>query len=860
MRFSIYFLSFLLIISLFFLRDSLREKKQFSRFHEKDVEGEAPKKPNDWFYVQRSYPEKQIDLAAWRVAQQQAENFRANSASDNLYWTQAGPTNIGGRITALAAHPAQPQKIWAGAADGGVWKSDNGGGEWVPVFDFAPGLSIGAIAVDPADPNTVYVGTGEANASGDSYPGSGIYKTTDSGNSWQFKGLPQSYYIARIAIDPLHSDTLFVAATGLLFGKNPERGIYRSYDGGNTWQQVLFVSDSTAGIDVVINPATPTIVYAAMWERIRRPWERIAGGITSGIYKSTDGGNSWTPLTGANGLPANSTTNGRIGLTISQSNPDVLYAIYADHPGYFKGLYKTINGGQNWTRVNDAALSSVFGSYGWYFGQVYVDPGNPNIVYALGVDLYKSTNGGSSWSSIAWSTHVDHHAIWVNPNNGARVIIGNDGGIFLSQNGGSSFSKVLNLPLSQFYAAAVDYNNPQRLYGGTQDNGTLRTLTGQWNDWQNILGGDGFYVIVDPTNPNVIYAEYQWGGLQKSTNGGTYFSGATNGINSGDRTNWSTPVVMDPNNHNTLYYGTYRLYRTTNAAGSWVAISPDLSNGSHGSNSFGTITTIAVAPSNSNLIYAGTDDGNVWITENYGTNWRKVSNQLPNRWVTRVSVHPANDSIALVTFSGYRYGSYTGYIYKTTDRGHTWSDITGNLPQAPINVVLFDPDQPTVYYIGSDVGVYYTNDDGVSWQMLGDNLPNSVIMDLVFHQPTRKLIAATHGRSMYQIDLMNITALNGNERNLAITEYQLTQNFPNPFNNSTTISYYLPGSKNIRLRIYDLLGRPVRTIESGQMVKGWHQVRWKGKDTSGRDVASGTYVYRLEGVDFHLSRKLTLMK
>ena len=817
------------------------------------------KRPNDWFYFQRAYPKKQMDFRAWLAAQEQAGFFREHLSLEGNYWEEAGPTNIGGRITAVAVHPGQPQKIWMGAADGGVWKSSNGGVEWSPVFDFAPSLSIGALAVDPNDPNTVYVGTGEANASGDSYPGNGIYRTTDGGITWQYLGLPESYYIGRIAVNPQNSQNIFVAATGLLFGKNDDRGIYRTTDGGTTWEKVLFLSDSTAGIDVVIDPLNPANVYAAMWERIRRPWERKVGGMTSGIYKSTDGGTNWMQLT--NGLPPNSPTIGRIGLAIAPSNPSVLYAIYADHPGYFLGLFKTTNGGQSWVQTNDAALGFIFNSYGWYFGQVYVDPSNPNTVYALGVDLYKSVNGGSSWYSIASFIHVDHHAIWVDPANSSRIILGNDGGLFISQNGGSNFQKIYNLPITQFYAATADFNNPDQLYGGTQDNGTIRTLTGQVNDWEAIYWGDGFYVIVDPQNSNVIYAEYQYGGLGKSTNGGYSFSSATTGINSNDRRNWMVPVVMDPNNHNTLYYGTYRLYRTTNGAGYWSAISPDLSNGPYsGGLNFGTITTIAVAPTNSSVIYAGTDDSNVWVTTNTGGNWTKISNALPNRWVTRVAVHPLDENIALVTYSGYKYNDYIGYIYKTTDKGQSWTDITHNLPQAPCNVVVIDPDYPEVYYVGTDVGVYVSLDGGLNWQMLGSNLPNSVVMDLVFHQPTRTLIAATHGRSMHKIDVTDITRLPDYSGRTVANDFQLSQNFPNPFNSQTNFGFYSPVQTRLWVSVYDLLGRKVKTLFRGEVNPGWHRLNWDGCDEGGIPAASGTYFLRIQTPERQLTRKMVLSR
>ncbi len=842
-----------------FAQQSIHSAKQHIFWKEHEIqETEGKLKPNDWFYLQRSYPNEFLDYRAWRAAVQQARSFRHQMSLETAYWTPAGPTNIGGRVTAIAVHPNMPNRIWIGAADGGVWVSGNGGVEWTPVFDFNQSLSIGAIAVDPNSPDTVYVGTGEANASGDSYPGNGIYRTPDAGNTWEYLGLPHSYYIARIAVNPQNSQNIFVAATGRLFGKNPERGIYRTTDGGTTWEKVLYISDSTAAIDVVINPTNPNIVYAAMWERIRRPYQRKAGGITSGIYKSTDGGTTWTQLT--NGLPPNSPNVGRIGLTICATNPDVLYAIYADHPGYFLGLYKTTNGGQSWTSVGNG-LSQLFSSYGWYFGQVYVDPTNPNVVYALGLDLYKSTNGGGSWNPIGWSMHVDQHAMWVNPNNPNHLIVGNDGGLYISQDGGASFNKVNYLPITQFYAATVDFNHPEKLYGGTQDNGTVRTPTGQMNDWELIYGGDGFYVIVDPNNSNIIYAEYQYGGLGKSTDGGFYFSSATAGINANDRRNWMVPVVMDPNHSNILYYGTYRIYRTTNGANYWTPISSDLSNGPYsGGLAYGTVTAIAVAAGNSNTVYAGTDDGNVWVTDGSVTNWVNITGNLPNRWVTSIAVHPTDENTALVTYSGYKHNEYIGYIFRTTDKGQTWTDITGNLPQAPINKVLIDPEHPEVYYVGTDVGVFFSADTGNTWMMLGQNLPASVVMDLVFHAPTHTLVAATHGRSMFKINVSNITALRKNRAATVPRNIQLAQNFPNPFNNNTQIQFYLPGRMQIQLSIYDIQGRTIKTVLEGTFAPGWHRCQWDGTNQAGQMVSSGTYLYRLRTEQGTISRQLVLIQ
>jgi len=483
--------------------------------------------------------------------------------------------------------------------------------------------------------------------------------------------------------------------------------------------------------------------------------------LTSGIYKSTNGGNTWSQLT--TGLPAPADTVGRIGLSVSASSPNIIYAIYCDHPGDFMGVYKSTNHGASWTRANDSALQSFLGGFGWYFGNIRVDPTDPNRVFVLGVSLYRTTNGGSSWSSVGSSVHVDHHAMFISPIDHNRVYLGCDGGVNLSTNGGTSWSLCTAQPSTQFYAITIDHLNPQRLYGGTQDNGSLRTLTGATNDWEEIFGGDGFYCNVDYTNANVIYAEYQWGNLVKSTDLGYSWDYAMDGINySGDRHNWCTPVIMDPVNHNTLYYGSNRLYKTTDGGNWWNSISGDLTNGPGSGNlTYGTLTTIDVAPTNTQVIYVGTDDANVWVTTNGGGSWTKINTGLPDRWITRVTADPLDDSVAYVTLSGYKSGSSLPHIYRTTNRGNAWQSISSNLPEAPVNDVIVDPMNPSVLYVGSDVGVYISENLGASWAPLGTNLPITTVNDLALHPATRTLVAGTHGRSMFLCHLSASDTLHG---------------------------------------------------------------------------------------------------
>jgi hypothetical protein len=730
---------------------------------DRDRDADVPE--NDYFYLQRVSRDGRLNLEARSRAILHARLMRARTVALTGFdavgtWELRGPINVGGRITDVIGDPANASKFYVGAASGGVWKTLDGGATFTSIFDGQGSLSIGALAIDPKNSNILYVGTGEANPGGGSvtYPGDGVWKTSDGGATWQHLGLDATVTIGRIVVDPVNTNNVFVAATGNLFTRNLDRGVFRSQNGGQTWTKVLFVSDIAGAVDLAIDPTTPSRIFAATWERIRTPSDRTYGGPGSGLWRSLDGGTTWSLLAG--GLPASSTQPGRIGVAVAASSPSTVYAIFSRKAdSSLDGLFRSTDGGTTWTRQTATNLSSIIGAQAFWSGRLFVGPGNPSDVWIDGVGLARSSNGGATFSSVA-GLHADHHAQWFLPANPSTILKGTDGGLYRSTNNGAAWTHFNNLPISQFYTVEAHPSEPLKIYGGLQDNGVKRTPTGQLTDWADVIGGDGFEVHVDPRSTQVIYAESQFGALRRSTNGGTSFSSATSGLSG--RLGWKTPVAIDPasigtGTTTTLYVGSNLLFRSTNSAASWTAISGDLTNGNPGTGGvvFGTITTIAVAPSNKNTIYIGTDDGNVWVTQNAGTSYTRLDASLPDLWVTRVAVDPANDAIAYATFSGFRVDQPLPHVFRTTDHGATWSDISGDLPDAPVNEIAIDPRQSSTLYVGTDVGVFVSHDTGASWAPLGVGLPDGVVitdMKLLVGPPA-KLLAATYGRSIYSIEL-----------------------------------------------------------------------------------------------------------
>lgn len=820
------------------------------------------KQPNELFHAQRAWPAHDIPVRAYANALQQARAMPVpeSMARGGLTWQEGGPTNVGGRITAIAADPASTTRYWAGTADGGVLRTTNNGSTWTPLLDDFGGLSIGALAHHPTDADILLAGTGEANASGDSYDGIGMLKTTDGGDTWAVVGLETSQRIGKIAWDVTDPNVIHVAVSGGLFSTGPDRGMYRSTDAGSTWHQTLFVSNTTSGIDVVIDPSNGDNVYCAMWERLRGPGFRTVSGPTSQLWRSTDGGDTWATMT--NGVPTGSDV-ARIGLAVAASSPSTIYSVFSRYTSasgtFLDGVYKSTNSGVSWTQVNGGSLGNPFSSFGWYFGQIRVSPTDPNTLFVLGVSLRRSTNGGVNWTTVTGSQHVDFHDIYIDPANSSRVLSGNDGGMYRSATGGGSWTKASDLPISQFYAITVDPQLPERIYGGTQDNSTLRTLTGALDDWDILIGGDGFTVIVDPTDSDIIYGEAQNGYIAKSTNGTNFSTIQDFGF---ERTNWHTPLRMDPSDRLTLYAGTFRVYRTTNGGSSWTVLSPDLTDGpGPGPLTLGTLTTIDVAPSDPNTIYTGSDDGNVYVTTDGGSGWTEIDAGLPTRYITRVTADFTDDAVCYVSISGYQLDEKQPHVFRTTNHGASWTDITGNLPDAPVNDVIVDPQSAQRLFVGTDVGVYMTNDLGGTWTKLGVGLPLSVVVDLELHDASRTLVAGTHGRSAFTLDVSTLGAVDAPTLSAGGSgSLQLAAPSPNPSRGTAVLSFSLPAAGPVQLEIHDVSGRRVRSLDQGTLAAGRYERHWDGRDESGAAVAAGVYFARLQAGSETRTVKLTRVR
>lgn len=686
-----------------------------------------------------------------------------------------GPAAMSGRIAAIDADPNRPEVIWVGSASGGVWKSESAGLAWESVFDDQPVASIGALAIDPNNSAVVWVGSGEGNPRNSISIGEGMFKTLDGGKTWKRMGLEKTRHIHRIAIDPRNSQVAYVAALGEVWGANAERGVYKTTDGGSTWKRVLYVDESTGCADLVVDPANPNKLFAAMWDFRRGPWTFRSGGPGSGLFVSHDGGESWKRLTGDDGLPKGEL--GRIGLAIARSNPKIVYALVeAKKPA----LLRSDDGGQTWDAVNsDADVNDR----PFYFGDIRVDPADPNRLYRLEVTLDVSTDAGKTWKTLAGATaaHPDHHALWLNPNQPTHLINGNDGGIFTSRDHGATWSFSGGLPLSQFYHVRFDNDLPYRVYGGLQDNGSWRGPASVWEGgdirnlhWQEVNFGDGFDTAPDPRDPSRGYAMSQGGGLVRWD----LKTGERKSIRpvaaKGEpelRFNWNAALGLDPFEPDTIYYGSQFVHRSTDRGETWSTISDDLTTNRAewqpketggvtqdvtGAENFTTLLAIEPSPKVKGLIWVGTDDGRLHVTRNGGIDWTSVEGNVPgvpaNTWIPHIHASAHDPATAFVVFDDHRRANLAPYVYRTADYGKSWKSLaTSNLRGYALSIVQ-DPVAPNLLFLGTEFGLWLSLDGGASWHPYRHGVPTVSVMDLAIQPRESDLIIATHGRGLYILD------------------------------------------------------------------------------------------------------------
>jgi photosystem II stability/assembly factor-like uncharacterized protein len=694
-----------------------------------------------------------------------------------LRFRSIGPALTSGRVNGFAVDPNDRAKYYVAVASGGVWKTVNGGTTWTPVFDNEGSFSIGAIALDPKNPATVWVGTGEYNSQRSVAYGDGVYRSDDGGKSWRNVGLKTSEHIGRIVIDPRDSNIVFVAAQGPLWSAGGERGLYKTTDGGKTWKAVITISENTGVTDVVFDPSNPDIMYAASWQRRRHFYTLVNGGPESAVYKSVDGGNTWAKL--RSGLPPGDL--GRIGLDVSPANPNVVYAT-VEAGANLSGIFRSNDKGATWERMNPNIAQ------GMYYGQIIADPKDVDRVYIPNVIFQVSDDGGRTQRPLGERLkHVDNHAIWIDPKNTDYYLVGSDGGVYESFDRGANWHFKANLPVAQFYDVAVDNNPPfYYVYGGTQDNYSLggpsrtRNNAGIVNaDWFITNGGDGFKSAVDPEDPNTIYAESQNGGLVRfdKRTGETVDIPPIEGKNDeSQRYNWDSPFIISPHNSKRLYFAGHKLFKSDNRGDDWKVISPDLTRRldrnqlpvfgkiqspdaiakNQSTALYGNASAVSESPKKQGLIYVGTDDGLIQVTENDGGSWRKIDKfpGVPDMsYVTRVMASQHDQNTVYVTFNNHQNGDFKPYILKSTDLGKTWTSIAGNLPERG-SLYAFNEDHinPNLLFVGTEFGFFFTVDGGAKWIQMKGGLPTIAVRDIAIQKKVNELVIATFGRGIYVLD------------------------------------------------------------------------------------------------------------
>lgn len=827
--------------------------------------------------------------------------------ADKLQWRELGPTIMGGRVSDLAVVESDPSVFYVATATGGIWKTENAGVTFAPIFDKEVTSSIGDVTVAPSNPNVVWVGTGEPQNRQSSPWGNGVYRSTDAGRSWTHLGLEDTHHISRIQVHPRNPDVAYVAAVGHLWAPNPERGVYKTTDGGQTWEHVLFIDENTGTIDLVMDPNDPQTLFAAMYQRQRRAWGYNGGGPGSGIYRTTDGGRTWVELT--DGLPTGD--KGRIGLDIYRRDGNFVCALVeadARAPGgrggrgggaggdQESGLYCSTDRGESWEQ------RSTTNSRPMYYSQIRIDPNDPERMYLGGSSLYRTSDGGRNFTSdAAAGVHSDHHALWIDPANSDHMILGGDGGVSVSWDRSDNWYQFRNLPLAQFYEVGVDMRDPYHVCGGLQDNGSWCAPSDTWSnqgirtrDWYNVAGGDGFFTLMHPTDPTVMFAESQGGNLSRvdlvtgeSARMRPIGRPGEDGEMPDLRWNWDAPMLLSAHDDNTVYAGANVLFKSTDLGQSFEAISGDLTyaidrdsleimgtpgalpqmSRNDGQSSYGNLTAIAESPSDANVLYTGSDDGRVHVTRDGGATWTDVTDNIDdlpdNTYVTRIVASHGSPGTVFAAFDGHRSDDFAPYVYVSENFGEDWEAIVSGLPTTSVNALAQHPDNPQLLFVGNEIGVYVSVNRGEYWVRMRSNLPTVPVDDIKIHPRENDLILGTHGRGIWIME--DITPLERLTENVfasvafifpirRATSYNVHRPqgwTPGIYaaSNPTAgarIRYHLAAeSEDVTLKIMDSRGQDIRELEATGDA-GLNEVIWDLRlvenDANGEPMSPGPRV------------------
>lgn len=889
---------------------------------------------------------KATSSKAMQEAVLQHQQLLNSSTFRNYPARNIGPTNMSGRIVDIEVSKDY-KTYFVAAASGGVWKTTDNGQSFKPVFDHLGSLVIGDMAIAHSDDNIIWVGTGENNSSRSTYAGSGLYKSTNGGNSWLFMGLPFSHHIGQIQIHPSNPDIVWVGSMGSLYSKNEERGLYKTIDGGKTWRRTLYIDDNTGVIDIKIHPKNPDLLLAATWERFRQSHDFTGNGKGSAIWRSEDGGETWNKIT--NGFPADEFV-GRIGFDFSLSRPDVVYALLdnqkpVERPvrqrqntseelnldsfkkmsaedvikmddeilekilrnnrfaskydaGSVKKLirngkitpvqianyhgdsqdananlvntsivgaevYRSDDAGKSWTKVNESNLERLYNSYGYYFGEVRVGTASEDELFLLGVPLLVSRDGGKTFvrTDTVGNVHSDHQSMWINPNDSKHILLGTDGGLYVSYGSGEKWDHLnTQLTISQFYSVMVDEKTPYNVYGGMQDNGVWygKSTNKPEEAWTSLMGGDGMVVAVDTRTNDIIYTGFQFGNyfrINTATGERKLITPSHDIGRASNRWNWRTPAILSKHNQDIVYMGSQYVYRSLDRGDTWETISPDLTkNQKSGNVPFATLTVIEESSLEFGTLYAGSDDGNIWITKDHGNNWQDISKGLPqNRWVSSITPSQHQEGVVYVTLNGYRFDDFTPYIYRSNDYGKTWNSISGNLPTESINIIKEDHHFANLLFVGTDQGLYISQDGGSSYELMQGNIPNVAIYDLAIQKKENDLVIGSHGRSIYIVDLnpiyevlrnkdqeikiLSASEIRFNPRWAAWSEGIITKPAQN-------VLFYSNSAENIKIEVLNAKGESLKSWDV-LAIKGYNNTSWQYEN-----LGRGKYQISITSTDY----------